>query len=300
MTGSKCIISMCDIQITTGFAILISGFIMAQPSSAEPLNAWHWEIVVSLAWFSTITHLAGLSVFRRHTSERPWIQWIRLVSMVSLGVALMVAYIPTGFFNWSASLYGGPDKTCATQMSPAICYFSIRRGLILWNRARLSIQGLYTNYTAFAIGTTAMEAMILRIVFLVFGLVTRVAKLFPFIPTALGLYIRRPLRSFGVKLICTISNIPSSVNKARWPRNLYSQTPPPTLALYFDLVITPLLAFFLGIRIHLDVFSSMLFEVRRQLFTSKMTYAYIALSHRSSLRCTSFFGAQQPSSTPLI
>lgn len=154
MTGSKCIISMCDIQITTGFAILISGFIMAQPSSAEPLNAWHWDIVVSLAWFSAITHLAGLSVLRNHINQRPWIQRIRSVSMVLLGVMLMAAYTPTAFFNWSASLDGGPDKTCATQLSPAICYFSFRRGLFLWNKVRLKIPGMeWGNAPEYVTGT---------------------------------------------------------------------------------------------------------------------------------------------------
>lgn len=100
--------------------------------------------------------------------------------------------------------------------------------------------------------------MVLKVVFLVFGLATRVVKLFSPASKALEHWIRRPLRSFGVKLICTVSNIPFFVNAARWPLNLQHQPPPPTLALYFDLVVTPLLALFLAIRIHLDLFSSML------------------------------------------
>jgi hypothetical protein len=63
---------MSDLQIVTGFSILISGHVQLESG----LAAYQWQFIVELAWFSCLTHLACLTLLRnhlsRHTSERLW------------------------------------------------------------------------------------------------------------------------------------------------------------------------------------------------------------------------------------
>ena len=85
-----------DQQLVTGLAILIAGF--SQISSG--ISTVYWQVIVDLAWFSSITHVATLAAlrpyFRKHRSTRIW----RVVLMISLALLQIAALVPTGNNAW--------------------------------------------------------------------------------------------------------------------------------------------------------------------------------------------------------
>ena len=96
---------MSDIQILTGSSILISGYLQLYCG----LSAYHWQMLVYLAWFSSLTHMSCLTFLRsylyhRHV-ERTW----RLIAMGLLIVVLIFALIPTGNYVWGTfEISAGP------------------------------------------------------------------------------------------------------------------------------------------------------------------------------------------------
>lgn len=103
---------MSDAQILTGFSILISGYSQLRCG----LSCYHWQLLVYLAWFSNVTHLACLTFLRHylysHPGERAW----RLVLMGLFAVMLLVAMVPTGNYNFALDQTPSPSDY-------AICYF---------------------------------------------------------------------------------------------------------------------------------------------------------------------------------
>ncbi|KAJ5922724.1 hypothetical protein N7516_010427 [Penicillium verrucosum] len=106
----KCLLVMSDLQIVTGFAILLSGFTQLESG----LEALKWRTILDLAWFSCLTHLSCLTMLRRHLHqhaiERVW----RLVAMGVLAALLAAGLIPTANPKWVLL----SEDTKAT---PAIC-----------------------------------------------------------------------------------------------------------------------------------------------------------------------------------
>lgn len=106
----QCLLIMSDLQIVTGFAILLSGFTQLQSG----LEALKWRTILDLAWFSCLTHLACLTMLRRHlhthTIERVW----RLLAMGILAALLAAGLLPTANSKW---LLLSED----TKATPAIC-----------------------------------------------------------------------------------------------------------------------------------------------------------------------------------
>src|SRR5262245_30221215 len=86
---------MSDIQIWTGLSILISGF--SQLSCG--ISSYHWLLLVCLAWFSSLTQLACLTMLRNYLYNRPAERIWRLCAMGVFAVLLIVAYIPAGHFG---------------------------------------------------------------------------------------------------------------------------------------------------------------------------------------------------------
>ncbi|CAI7656863.1 unnamed protein product [Penicillium crustosum] len=106
----KCLLIMSDLQIVTGFAILLSGFTQLQSG----LEALKWRTILDLAWFSCLTHLSCLTMLRRHlhthTIERVW----RLFAMGILAALLAAGLLPTANHKW---LLLSEDA----KATPAIC-----------------------------------------------------------------------------------------------------------------------------------------------------------------------------------
>ncbi|KXJ89730.1 hypothetical protein Micbo1qcDRAFT_176942 [Microdochium bolleyi] len=96
-----CIMDMCDMQLITGLAILLSGFLSVNsPQGSLPAADWYMVVyVVYLAWFAATTHLAGMTTLRSHFASRSRPRIVRVGLMFLLLVALCVAMVPTGYFN---------------------------------------------------------------------------------------------------------------------------------------------------------------------------------------------------------
>lgn len=109
----KCFLAMSDLQIVTGLSILISGLIHFRCG----LASFYWEVIVRLAWFSSLTHLSCLTLLRshlyKHATERKW----RLFSMAMLATLLVVGLIFTANYKWVIHLRNHPNANY-----PAICY----------------------------------------------------------------------------------------------------------------------------------------------------------------------------------
>lgn len=62
------ILSMCDAQILAGGGIRISGFLCLHSN----LSAYHWRIMILLAWFFTISHITGFASVQAHLCSSSW------------------------------------------------------------------------------------------------------------------------------------------------------------------------------------------------------------------------------------
>lgn len=119
------IIHMCDLQLLTGFAILISAYIEVPCT----MSAYHWQIVVHLAWFSSITHLTGLVAARRYLHGRIWARFGRIAASILFLVMLLVAIAPTMYFNWDTI----DGQIGATDMSSSVaCLYDPAIGPAVW------------------------------------------------------------------------------------------------------------------------------------------------------------------------
>lgn len=139
---------MSDLQIVTGFSILISGFARLQCG----LAAFEWLFIVNLAWFSCITHLSCLTVLRNHLyyrgSERLW----RLFAMGALATLLVVGLLSMGNAWWSEGVFRYPEDY-------AICHL------------RFSYSRIYPYYYH------PFWTMLVSSMLIIIGFVSRVVKL---------------------------------------------------------------------------------------------------------------------------
>ncbi|KAK3998185.1 hypothetical protein QBC44DRAFT_363714 [Cladorrhinum sp. PSN332] len=74
------ILSMRDIQILTGLGILLSRYI----GLSCYVSAYHWQLVVDLAWLSNLTHVACITVLRGYLHHHPQERKFRLFGMTVL------------------------------------------------------------------------------------------------------------------------------------------------------------------------------------------------------------------------
>lgn len=58
-----------------------------------------------MAWFSSLTHLSALSFLRRYFHQNPAKRAWRVCLMILLLVLLVVAFLPTGYFNFRKPAY---------------------------------------------------------------------------------------------------------------------------------------------------------------------------------------------------
>ena len=151
----KAVLLFSDQQIVTGIALLASGYSQL-PSG---LDAYHWQIVVYLAWFSSFTHLTTLTVMRTYFQDYPATRLWRIFFMTVTVSLLGVALLPTGNQWWLSSLY--PVDILGI---PALCFF----------------QGRNFDKQIFGLSASVQgPSMVISILVLFFGYVTRMVKLWP-------------------------------------------------------------------------------------------------------------------------
>jgi hypothetical protein len=106
---SRFILALSDQQLVTGLAILIGGV-----ANQWILSIYEFAVLLSLAWFSSTTHLATLGALRdyfvKHGVVRNW----RVGGMLSLLVLLTYC-----LFITTLAIYTSLDRTVPLQ-----CYFS--------------------------------------------------------------------------------------------------------------------------------------------------------------------------------
>ncbi|KAK5995336.1 Acyl-CoA dehydrogenase FadE12 [Cladobotryum mycophilum] len=252
---NETIINMCDIQIATGTGILISGFI----SLDDKLSAPHWQVIVSLAWFSTVTHWAGLSVIRSHLSKHPWKRNVRCFLILSLFILLLVALLPTANFV----LFQGPDGDdydIPFAGFPAICYWNFQIRDDLLRLAECYVEKTYFNEGeaechkrrlrdfSWVDNYGSLVQMALSACLLLIGLLARLVKIFSPLANGARKLIRRPLGRVLRRLV--INSAPSEGCPDSFLREMKR---------YF--VFWPSLAIYLSLRTHADLFGSMLAEM---------------------------------------
>lgn len=217
------IILLCDIQIVTGIGILLSGYMLLKCG----LDACHWQIVVYLAWFSTVTHLSGLNILRKLLKTTLWAKYVRVFLMLVLLVLVIVGLLPTGFFN--------SDNFS----SQAICYFNQSYGY--WRHDATSGDPVRE--------TAEWQTMAMSVILLIFGFVSRSFKLFQPLSTAFRIQIRSPISRLAQRTLQRLGE-PSSGVSLGWKDRLK-----------LSIVTRPALATFLMVRLSCDLFSSAIFEV---------------------------------------
>ena len=153
----KAVLLFSDQQIVTGIALLTSGY----SQLPRGLDAYHWQIVVYLTWFSSFTHLTTLTVLRNYFQEYPATRLWRVIFMIVTVSLLGVALLPTGNQWWLSGLYSDGYDTSGI---PASCFFQHHN----FNK---QIFGLSAS--------TQGPSMIISILVLFFGYVTRMVKLWP-------------------------------------------------------------------------------------------------------------------------
>ena len=146
-----------DMQLITGMAILLCGYTQL----ATGLDSYHWEVVVCLAWFSSLTHLATLSSLRDHFRDRPFMALCRAGLMGVVLILLAVSFASTGYIS-----------PYDQRLWPAKCLFS--SASMREENFRLSGEHEKPKYNT--------PLIMLSVTFLVLSYLTRVVSIFN--PTA--------------------------------------------------------------------------------------------------------------------
>jgi len=235
----QCVLTLSDLQILTGLSILISGYAQLHCG----LSVYHWQILVYLTWFSSLTHLSCLTFLRNHLYNHPGERLWRLVGMGALVVMLIVALLPTGNYNSNSDPAGY-----------AICSFR-----------QLGMIEQQTGSSFSDDPVLAYASMIVSVLLVGLGFVSRIVRLHRSLTIGLVVASRRYLSERGRRFLRL------RYEKAKYPSDpsgsSQGQSGRKTILknLFF---YRPLLGTYLAFRAVLDLWSSMIIEVRSTLACS--------------------------------
>lgn len=224
---------MSDLQLITGLAIISSGFAQLHCG----ISAYHWQRIVHLAWFSSITHLACLTCLRNHFFEHRWAQLWRIPGMMTLIVMLMVALVPTAHYAWEINSMA--EYTRPRPSDHAICWFN--RHEKLYSDDDYEFANLQQRQTV-------------ATVLLGLGMVNRLWRLYHE-PTKLFASLREETSSRTLGLLTRLHKSATRFDRASSCHHIMLQ------ALLRTFVYCPLLTIYLTARLVVDVYTSMAFEV---------------------------------------
>ena len=214
---------MSDVQIITGIAIMISG-LARLPCG---LTCFEWQILVDLAWFSSLTHLSCLTILQNYLYNRPVERGWRLLLMLVLAIFIFFAFIPTTNYDWETWY----DMEPSSPFHPAI-----------WDYAICYLRPTSQSQTGASILSTAASISLI-----ILGFIFRIIRLHEPLSSFMSKRIRGSLSEAGRSLL----------------RNVFKWCDPhgPSDGLKRTLCYRPLLALFLAMRVILDIWSSMFLEV---------------------------------------
>lgn len=155
-----------DQQLVTGIAMLGAGY--SQLSYGLPV--YYWQIVVQLTWFSSVTHLATMSLLQQYFWKYSAARWWRIGLMIVLAAMQILALVPSGFADWGTTISG--DEVTLSYSIPVACYYSqsdYRPGGRIYNQIRESYAGfsLSLNWGSFS----------MTMAYLIISYTTRLVKL---------------------------------------------------------------------------------------------------------------------------
>lgn len=199
-----------------------------------------------------------MTVLRSYLRLRRVETSVRFGLMICLLIMLIVAFIPTAFFDWINSSSVMEDCSAAYPCSPAICFFDIA------NAQRLSA-GMDREYCGLMTppSNPAGQAMVVSLILLIVGFVSRSVKLFNCLSMAVHIYLRRPISKRAQQVFMWLLGL-SKTETASDPMTSESM---PGNSLYLKVLHQPFEAIFLSFRITSDLIGSMLAEVRNSLHT---------------------------------
>jgi hypothetical protein len=96
---------MSDLQLVTGFSILISGASQFRCG----LTTLYWGFIMDLAWLSCFTHLVCLTLLRNYLYNRPSERLWRLIAMGALVLFVVVGLFCQLSFHGDGSYYEASD-----------------------------------------------------------------------------------------------------------------------------------------------------------------------------------------------
>ena len=235
------VLILSDQQLVTGISLLASGY--SQPTCN--LSSYHWQILVYLCWFSTLTHLTTLTILREYLQENSGIRTWRVLLMLVTFVLLVIALLPTGDSKW---LFWPPlDPSPYTDGVPVLCFFKM-----------LGIGGRENRWTS---DPDQTSSMVISIVVLCFGYMTRLIKISAWATNFTDQWFReRPGNHLKKKLAETESR--SLIHGA---------------SLYWKLERIVLRTIYFALRASLDLYSFLLWEIIWLVFA--MVWGSIHLFH---------------------
>ena len=235
------VLILSDQQLVTGISLLASGYSQLTCS----LSSYHWQILVYLGWFSTLTHLTTLTILREYLQENPGIRTWRVLLMLLTFVLLVIALLPTGDSKW---LFWPPlDPSPYTDGVPVLCFFKM-----------LGVGGRENRFTN---DPDQTSSMVISIVVLCFGYMTRLIKISARATNFTNHWFRqRPGNLLKRKLAET-----------------ESRSSRPGASLYWKLKRIVLETVYFALRASLDLYSSLLWEIIWLVFA--MVWGSIHLFH---------------------
>jgi hypothetical protein len=158
--GTKCMLIMSDLQLITGLTIMLSGFLQLNCG----LSTYHWQRVIRLAWFSSVTHLCCLTFLRDYLRENKMLQIWRIPSMAMLSILLIFAFTTTSQYDWKPSI--------AYQMSEPSEHLAVRpydQAICVMRSAKILKEVMVTR---------SGQRMIVSIILLATGMISRIVRLY--------------------------------------------------------------------------------------------------------------------------
>lgn len=86
------ILAISDQQLVTGLAMLIGAFSQLNCG----ISFYHWQVVTTLAWFASITHLATLPFLQEFLQRRKLLLCLRVMLMSGIAIMLSIALLRSG------------------------------------------------------------------------------------------------------------------------------------------------------------------------------------------------------------
>ncbi|KAI4231760.1 MAG: hypothetical protein LQ349_005401 [Xanthoria aureola] len=167
-------------------------------------------MLVYLAWFSSLTHLSTLTVLRQYFQDnskaRLWRAVLMLITVMMLGAALL----PTGdnlWLNASEPLWRESDEDHVVPiLAPALCYFRTLGSQSFEDWVKIS------SWTG--------ASMIISLVVLISGYITRMLKLSDHASNTIRKYLReassKAIRAIRGVILVRLNSPAPSFHKVHW------------------------------------------------------------------------------------